>query len=133
MSFNIEKFWSARPTDREAMTLLRCSDDYSLIELSKAICDDGYGDMMTYSPKVFIPLTVLCRDMCHYCTFARKPKEIQKGFLQPDEVFHLSELGKKAGCYEALFTLGDKPELRYRSARKELEQFGYESTFECQQ
>ena len=130
MSLNIEKFWSARPTDKEAMTLLRCSDDYSLIELSKAICDDGYGDMMTYSPKVFIPLTVLCRDMCHYCTFARKPKEIQKGFLQPDEVFHISELGKKAGCYEALFTLGDKPELRYRSAREELEQLGYKSTFE---
>ena len=93
MSLNIEKFWSARPTDKEAMTLLRCSDDYSLIELSKAICDDGYGDMMTYSPKVFIPLTVLCRDMCHYCTFARKPKEIQKGFLMKDRLLRPSLVG----------------------------------------
>ena len=85
---------------------------------------------MSYSPKVFIPLTVLCRDVCHYCTFARSPRQAVRAYLPLDEVLEIAESGRQAGCYEALFTLGDKPEQRYRVARDELTRLGCSSTFE---
>jgi FO synthase len=86
--------------------------------------------LVTYSPKVFIPLTKLCRDVCHYCTFAAPPKRGERAFLTIDEVLEIARAGAAAGCREALFTLGDKPELRYRAAREELEALGCSTTLE---
>ena len=103
-------------------------------ELSKLMAeaaqsrDRGHGRLISYSRKVFIPLTKLCRDVCHYCTFAETPRATQPAYLSPDEVLAIARAGKEAGCTEALFTLGDKPELRYRAAREALAELGYEST-----
>ncbi|MBA2476909.1 MAG: 5-amino-6-(D-ribitylamino)uracil--L-tyrosine 4-hydroxyphenyl transferase CofH [Actinobacteria bacterium] len=88
----------------------------------------GKGSLVTYSPKVFIPLTTLCRDICGYCTFARPPRRGQRAYLSLDEVVEIARAGAAAGCHEALFTLGDKPELRYRVAREELAALGCETT-----
>ena len=82
------------------------------------------GGLVTYSPKVFIPLTMLCRDVCGYCTFARPPRRGERAFLTMDEVLAIARAGAAAGCTEALFTLGDKPELRYKVARGELAALG---------
>jgi FO synthase len=90
----------------------------------------GHGTRVTYSPKVFIPLTKLCRDVCGYCTFARPPRRGEAAFMSEEEVLDVARAGASAGCHEALFTLGDKPELRYRVAREELAQLGCETTLE---
>ena len=82
--------------------------------------------LVTYSPKVFIPLTTLCRDVCGYCTFARPPRRGERAYLPVDEVLAIARAGAAAGCTEALFTLGDKPELRYRVAREELAGLGFD-------
>ena len=89
-----------------------------------------HGTVVTYSPKVFIPLTKLCRDVCHYCTFARPPRRGERAFMSEEEVLAVAQAGAQAGCREALFTLGDKPELRYRVAREELAGLGCETTVE---
>ncbi len=86
--------------------------------------------VVTYSPKVFIPLTKLCRDVCHYCTFAGPPRRGERAYLTPDAVLEIARAGAAAGCREALFTLGDKPERRYRVAREELAALGCETTIE---
>ena len=88
------------------------------------------GRIVTYSPKVFVPLTKLCRDVCHYCTFARPPRRGERAYMTLDEVLDVARAGAAAGCTEALFTLGDKPELRYRAARDELRELGGETTLE---
>ena len=88
------------------------------------------GPLVTYSPKVFIPLTTLCRDVCGYCTFARPPRRGERAFMTEDEVLAIARAGAAAGCREVLFTLGDKPELRYEVARKELRALGCETTLE---
>jgi FO synthase len=88
------------------------------------------GTRVTYSPKVFIPLTKLCRDVCHYCTFARPPRRGERAYMSEEEVLAVARAGVAAGCREALFTLGDKPELRYRAARDELAELGCETTLE---
>ena len=88
------------------------------------------GGLVTYSPKVFIPLTTLCRDVCGYCTFARPPRRGERAYLREDEVLAIARAGAAAGCTEALFTLGDKPELRYKVARAELAALGCETTLE---
>src|SRR5262245_31978966 len=88
------------------------------------------GPLVTYSPKVFIPLTNLCRDVCGYCTFARPPRRGQRAFMTEDEVLAIARAGAAAGCREALFTLGDKPELRYKVAREELRALGCDTTIE---
>ncbi len=88
------------------------------------------GSLVTYSPKVFIPLTTLCRDVCGYCTFARPPRRGERAYLPVEEVLEVARAGAAAGCTEALFTLGDKPELRYRIARDELATLGFASTIE---
>ena len=90
----------------------------------------GHAQLVTYSPKVFIPLTKLCRDVCHYCTFARPPRRGERAYMTADEVLAVAREGAAAGCHEALFTLGDKPELRYRVAREELAALGCETTLE---
>jgi FO synthase len=107
--------------------------DASLEELcaeARRLRLEGHGSLVTYSPKVFIPLTTLCRDVCHYCTFARPPRRGERAFLGLDEVLEIARAGADAGCREALFTLGDKPELRYRVARDELAELGCASTIE---
>jgi FO synthase len=91
---------------------------------------DARTQLVTYSPKVFIPLTKLCRDVCHYCTFARPPRRGERAYLSIDEVLEIAHAGERAGCREALFTLGDKPELRYRAAREELAALGCSTTLE---
>ncbi len=90
--------------------------------------DDAFGRNISYSRKVFIPLTKLCRDVCHYCTFAERPKAGHAAYLSADEVLAIARAGEAAGCTEALFTLGDKPELRYRAARDALAELGHETT-----
>jgi FO synthase len=97
---------------------------------ARALRDEGHGRLVTYSPKVFIPLTKLCRDVCHYCTFARPPRRRERAYLMLDEVLGIARAGAAAGCREALFTLGDKPELRYRAAREELAGLGCQTTLE---
>src|SRR3954463_12712431 len=97
---------------------------------ARALRDEGHGCVVTYSPKVFIPLTKLCRDVCHYCTFARPPRRGERAYLTVDEVLAIARAGAASGCREALFTLGDKPELRYRAARDELAELGCETTLE---
>src|SRR4051794_34219044 len=98
------------------------------------VCTTAQGvrtsSVVTYSPKVFIPLTHLCRDVCHYCTFARPPRRGERAYMTEDEVLAVARAGAEAGCHEALFTLGDKPELRYRAARDELAALGCETTLD---
>jgi FO synthase len=102
-----------------------------LEELLAAARERRRGDgLVTYSPKVFIPLTTLCRDVCGYCTFARPPRRGERAFLSEPEVLAIARAGAAAGCTEALFTLGDKPELRYKVARDELRALGCETTLE---
>src|SRR5688572_21746163 len=88
------------------------------------------GPLVTYSPKVFIPLTTLCRDVCGYCTFARPPRRGERAFMPEEQVLAIARAGAAAGCHEALFTLGDKPELRYKVAREELRTLGCGTTLE---
>ena len=90
--------------------------------------DATYGRLVSYSRKVFIPLTKLCRDVCHYCTFAERPRAGHAAYLSADEVLAIAKAGQAAGCTEALFTLGDKPELRYRAAREALAELGHPTT-----
>jgi FO synthase len=97
---------------------------------ARALRGEGHGRLVTYSPKVFIPLTKLCRDVCHYCTFARPPRRGERAYMTIDEVVEVARAGTAAGCREALFTLGDKPELRYRVAREELAALGCKTTLE---
>jgi FO synthase len=101
-----------------------------LCDEARALRDEGHGRLVTFSPKVFIPLTKLCRDVCHYCTFARPPRRGERAYLSIEEVLEVARVGAAAGCREALFTLGDKPELRYRAAREELAALGCETTLE---
>src|SRR5918998_2719330 len=97
---------------------------------ARILREQGHGTLVTYSPKVFVPLTKLCRDVCHYCTFARPPRRGERAYLTLDEVLDVARAGAAAGCREALFTLGDKPELRYKVAREELRALGCETTLE---
>ena len=90
----------------------------------------GHGTVVTYSRKVFIPLTHLCRDVCHYCTFAMRPSQLPGPFLDLDEVLAIARAGEASGCREALFTLGDRPEARYAVARTWLAKRGYASTLD---
>ena len=90
--------------------------------------DAAFGNRITYSPKVFIPLTMLCRDRCGYCTFAQPPARLTSPFLSLEEVIAIATKGAEAGCHEALFTLGERPELRYPDAADWLKEHGYKST-----
>lgn len=123
----------------ELVALLAAEGDdrRRLISLAGDLRDDGLDSVgrpgvITYSPKVFIPLTRLCRDRCHYCTFATTPARLRTGgadmFLSPSEVLEIARAGVTAGCGEALFTLGDRPEGRWRHAQRWLDERGYDST-----
>ncbi|MDB9830158.1 5-amino-6-(D-ribitylamino)uracil--L-tyrosine 4-hydroxyphenyl transferase CofH [Gammaproteobacteria bacterium] len=126
---------------KKLLTSETCLED-DLLHLSKIALTDSlvehafskkqnyYPDQLTYSPKVFIPLTFLCRDVCHYCTFAKTPKKVESPYLSIEEVIRIAKEGEEKGCHEALFTLGDKPELRYKAARDALAEMGYQTTNE---
>jgi FO synthase len=115
----------------EAALLLADVEDTARLAASAArIRDRGHGSVVTYSRKVFIPLTHLCRDVCHYCTFAQTPKHIPQAYMSVDQVLELCRQGEEMGCKEALFTLGERPELRYNAARKALQEMGFTSTLE---
>ena len=101
-----------------------------LMEQAAALRDRGRGGIVTYSRKVFIPLTHLCRDVCHYCTFARRPHAGEPAYMTPDQAVEVAHAGRARGCKEALFTLGDRPEARYAAARRALRALGYGSTVE---
>ena len=119
------------PLPREAA--LRLAEEGNLavmMERAAALALQGFGQRVGYSRKVFIPLTQLCRDVCHYCTFAGPAPRHARAFLTPEEVLNLAREGMNAGCTEALFTLGDKPELRYAFARDELRSLGFATTLE---
>ncbi len=117
-----------RPSATEALALADCSDTRRLMRLAASSRDEGHGGLVSYSRKVFIPLTQLCRDVCHYCTFAHPPRAGEPTYLSADEVLDIARAGARAGCHEALFTLGDKPELRYAAAREALARLGHDST-----
>jgi len=99
-----------------------------LLELAQARRRAAWGRRITFSPKVFVPLTHLCRDRCGYCTFAQPPARVTAPYLSIDEVLTVARLGAAAGCHEVLFTLGERPELRYPAAQAWLTEQGYAST-----
>jgi len=119
-----------RPTDAEARVLATATDLPALLAAAGAIRDDGFGNVVTYSKKVFIPLTQLCRDVCHYCTFAKAPKRLGQAYLSIEQVLDVARAGARLGCKEALFTLGERPEARYKTARDALAKMGYASTLD---
>ena len=119
---------SRRLDDEEVLSLAGFDDTRSLMSVAGAIRDAGHQNTVSYSRKVFIPLTHLCRDVCHYCTFAQVPRKLKAPYLTPDEVLKIAQDGATAGCKEALFTLGDKPELRYKAARDGLKELKQDST-----
>ncbi|GHH68437.1 FO synthase [Streptosporangium violaceochromogenes] len=119
----------------EATVLLHARDEHllTLLEHAGRVRDVGLEaagrrGIVTYSRKVFIPLTRLCRDRCGYCTFATAPHRLESAFLSPDEVLEIAARGAELGCKEALFTLGDRPEDRWRQAREWLDAHGYDDT-----
>ncbi len=111
-----------------ALALADCNDLDALTTAAASVRDLGHGNIVTYSRKVFVPLTKLCRDVCHYCTFARPPRRGEAAYLSLKQVREIARAGADAGCKEALFTLGDKPELRYPVAREALAALGHETT-----
>jgi FO synthase len=117
-----------RLSAEHVFALLEVDDLPALMEVAADLRDQGHGSIVSYSRKVFIPLTQLCRDSCHYCTFAHPPRRGIRAYLSADEVLATAQAGAEAGCREALFTLGDKPELRYRAARDQLAELGHETT-----
>ena len=125
---HVNQFLKRRPTVVEALALAEVADTQKLFHLATELRDEGHSNLISYSRKIFIPLTKLCRDFCHYCTFAEAPEKQHRNFMTPDEVLELVKQGEASGCKEALFTLGDKPELRYRVAREELASLGHKTT-----
>lgn len=130
---NISTRMRSFPLDRrltrdEAVELIHGGDFEQLFNAAAERRDAAHGQQVSYSRKVFIPLTQLCRDVCHYCTFAHAPRSDEKPYLSIEQMVAIAQAGKNAGCKEALFTLGDKPELRYRVAREELDRLGHPST-----
>ena len=129
----LDTIWSTvhdgrTPTEEEARALADIRELHPLLEAASSLRDRGHGQLISYSRKVFIPLTQLCRDVCHYCIFAHPPRRGQRAYLSREEVLQIARAGAEAGCKEALFTLGDKPELRYKAAREELAALGHPTT-----
>ncbi|MEU8795374.1 bifunctional FO biosynthesis protein CofGH [Streptomyces sp. NPDC048643] len=127
---------AGKSIDREeavALLAARGEDLSRLCEVAASIRSAGLRDaerpgVVTYSKKVFVPLTRLCRDRCHYCTFATTPGQVEQAYLTPDQVLDIAREGARLGCKEVLFTLGDRPEDRWQAARDWLDARGYEDT-----
>ncbi len=118
------------PIRADLPVLATSTDIEALLATADALRERKFENIVTYSRKVFIPLTQLCRDVCHYCTFAKAPKRLDAAYLPMDEILAIAQYGKEMGCREALFTLGEKPELRYRAARDALAELGFETTID---
>jgi FO synthase len=121
---------AARLTREDALLLMREAELASLLEAAAELRDRGKGRVVSYSKKVFIPLTHLCRDYCGYCTFRSDPVPGRAAYMTPDEVLAVAEAGKRAGCKEALFSLGDQPERIFPEAREELARLGHARTLD---
>ena len=118
------------PSDGEARALAARTDTPGLMRLAAGLRDVGHGNVISYSRKVFIPLSRLCRDVCHYCTFAKTPRKLAAPYLTIEQVLEVVRRGERAGCREALLTLGEKPERRYSVARHALAELGCRTTLE---
>tara|TARA_B100000614_G_scaffold365_1_gene369 strand:+ start:545 stop:1660 length:1116 start_codon:yes stop_codon:yes gene_type:complete len=103
------------------------ADTTELLSRAAAVRDRFWGDNVTYSRKVFVPLTNMCRDTCGYCTFVKHPSDPDARIMTPEQVLKVAKKGIENGCKELLFSLGEKPELRYEQAKKSLAKLGYES------
>ncbi len=117
-----------RPDREEALSLVRCEPQGRMTAIAGSLSVAGHGHKVSFSKKVFIPLTQLCADVCHYCTFAHAPRRGEPAFLSLEAVLDIARLGRRHGVKEALFTLGDRPERRYATARKALASLGHDST-----
>src|ERR1039457_491005 len=120
--------WNGHPQITDDELLATPLED--LVSHARRIRDRRYGTRVTFSPKVFIPLTMLCQDRCGYCTFAKPPARLTAAYLNPEQVLAIARAGAEAGCHEALFTLGERPELRYPIAASWLSEHGFASTIE---
>jgi FO synthase len=127
---SLHKYETAQmtPSREHALALAERPLTEALLAEAAALRDVGFGPRVSYSRKVFIPLTHLCRDVCHYCTFAKTPRHLDVMYMSADEAVEVARRGAEQGCREALLTLGEKPELRYRAAREALQEMGYSST-----
>ncbi len=119
-----------RPDAAAALAWLPQAPVEKLLPVAESLTLSGFGTTVTYSRKVFIPLTQLCRDVCHYCTFAKAPRRLARPYLTSEEVLAIARAGQAVDCKEALFTLGDQPEARYSVARAALQAAGAASTLE---
>ncbi len=117
-------------SDADSRELIQVTDLEVLLPLATKVRDLGHPTAISYSRKVFVPLTHLCRDVCHYCTFAQVPRKLEVAYMSPEQVLDIARQGAEAGCKEILFTLGDKPEARYKAAREGLKALGYSTTLE---
>ncbi len=129
----IEETIRQETIQKDAAYIFEGPDCPSLDELCAAasqLRNAGKGRTVTFSPKVFIPLTHLCRDFCGYCTFRQSPETASRLFMTPEEVLNVARAGQRLGCTEALFTLGERPEQRYPEARQWLKERGYATTLE---
>ncbi len=118
------------PSDDEALQFAEFDNTPALMDLAAQLRDRGFRNVVTYSRKVFLPLTQLCRDVCHYCTFAQTPRHLDVPYMSIDAVIEQVKAAEKLGCKEALLTLGEKPELRYRVAREALTEMGFATTLD---
>jgi len=125
----LQRWIEQRPNAEQTYELLEFSAG-ELSPLANELRESGWGTRISYSRKVFVPLTQLCRDVCHYCTFAQTPKHLEKPYLEPDDVLRIAQGGAALGCKEVLFTLGDQPELRYTHAREALARLGFATTLD---
>ncbi len=119
-----------RPGENDAVALLADAPLEAIGPVAAALALEGHGRVLSHSRKVFVPLTQLCRDVCHYCTFAKAPKRLADPYLPVERVVELARAGAARRCKEALFTLGDKPELRHAAAREALAKLGFTRTVE---
>ena len=124
----VEALVERRPDREEALALAEVEDLAALRSAAGRLRDIGFGNVVTFSKKVFLPLTHLCRDICHYCVFAKPPTPGEAVYMSREQVLEQARTAASAGCKEALFTLGDKPERRYKAAREGLAELGHETT-----
>ena len=122
---------AGKPVTRQEADILSAQASLkTLMETAAQIRDRGFGPVVTYSRKIFLPLTHLCRDVCHYCTFAQRPSQLSKLFMSPDDALKVARQGAELGCKEVLLTLGEMPEARYAAAREALATMGFASTLD---
>ena len=123
----LRPFVASQQPEADPMSLIDLPLD-TLVARASHLRDEGHGSLVSYSRKVFLPLTHLCRDTCHYCTFAKTPRRVSHPFMSVDDAVATAAAGAKLGCKEALFTLGEKPEMRYNIAGAWLAEAGFETT-----